>query len=1020
MPELTLTLLGSFQAQLDDKPVIGFQSDKARALLIYLVIESHSPQRRDKLAGLLWPDFLDSTARSNLRHALANLRSILGDKQNPQPILLADRQTIEVNPDANINTDANSFSQIAGQVTSDAKPEEAIAAIQQAIPIYQGPFLDGFFLPDCADFEEWLTLTRERLHLEHNQLLQTLIEHFSNGNDLEEALVYARIKLQHNQLIEEEHLRVMRLLGLLGQRGKALQQYESCVHILRNEFDIEPSEHAKALHHAIQCGKLAPLPILKPSQAILSNKDTIQTAKSEDNRKPRHNLPNPLTSFVGRSESMADIEELLQQEHIRLLTIEGPGGIGKTRLAIELGRRLNQHFVDGIFWVELAALSSSEQVVPAIAEVLGIKEPHLHSLEEEVARTIDAKRVLLILDNFEHVIDAALMVSELLVRASAAKILCTSRMPLNLYGEITYPLSTLTFPSSNNRTGANELRGYPALQLLIDRGRAVIPKLELSDAELGIAGRVCERLDGLPLAIELMASRLKQLTLGQIHDEFINTDATGLINTRSKERNRPHRHQSLYNAVDWSYQLLNLTEQIVLRRLAIFWGGCTYQAAALVCLPEQTEDIDSVIEILAEYNLIRIERPESGTKRIFMLETIRDFGVEQLRKHGEYDHLSQLHSEYYIQWVEGLYADDESPGAGSPGLNSPQVISAEFNNIHAVQRWTLGNTRTDSALRLAAKLRGFWTFRTDSYKDIHWIDQVLEKHVANPLTIEYAEALFSAGFGAMQQGKSRKAKQLFTESLSVSQAISADDIAGYASGLLGNICFEVGDYDASKDYFKLSYEIREKLGAAWETGMLLFSMGTHAMELSDLEDAEQRMKSAMHCMQKLNNTYGLCLTYAYLGKIKTEQGQYDVARNYFTQYLDQYGDSNPDAGFLQRFAWLEIAEENYEKAENLLTTALGRFAGTKAWKYVYQCLEDLVILRTRQDHFGKAVLLAAFTDKIREREGTVRPPLSQAYFDKAVEEATRSLSQLELTYATRDGKTIELEALLNSLDVDVG
>ena len=384
MARLSLSLLGSFQLTLDGKPVTGLASNKVRALLAYLAVEAGHPHRRDALATLLWPERSDSVARTNLRNALSNLRRAIGDSQSPEPYLLVSRDTIQFNLASDQWVDVITFEACVAAGGSEAgspiDDQSAPESLERAVALYRGSFLEGFSLKGCLAFDDWSLVVRERLRRLELAALGRLAQHYEQRGDTVRALEATRRQVEMEPWQELAHRRLMRLLALDGQRAEALVQYERCRRILRLELGVEPEPETVALHARIRDG--AELHAVGAS--------------------PPHNLPAQLTPFVGREREMVEITTRLRDPVCRLLTLVGPGGCGKTRLALEATATQLADFADGVFLVSLAPLRSIDAVVPALAAALGITSTS--DPRQQLLGYLREKHLLLILDNFEHLL----------------------------------------------------------------------------------------------------------------------------------------------------------------------------------------------------------------------------------------------------------------------------------------------------------------------------------------------------------------------------------------------------------------------------------------------------------------------------------------------------------------------------------------------------------------------------------------------------------------------------------------
>jgi DNA-binding SARP family transcriptional activator len=437
LARLAIRLFGSLQVTLDGKPVEGFASDKVRALLAYLVMSPDQPQRREKLAGLLWPEFPELSARTNLRNALANLRKVIGDQYASPPFLHITRQTIQFNKKSDHWLDVDAFT----STLAASQPE--LEALQEAANLYQGEFLDGFFIADSIPFEDWSLVKREHYQRQILEVLHRIIEKCELQRIYEGGLPYAWRLVEMEPWEEAGQRALMRLLALSDRRSEALTQFEKSRQVLGDELGVEPSAETTELYEVIRSGEFVKSVISETDRTIKADLPLPSSLSA-----PIVNLPSVPTPFIGREDELAALDEILADMDVRLVTIVGPGGIGKTRLALEAGESASRDgktiFKHGVVFVELAPQSSTDQIVLAIAEALNLR---LEKGEHQLLAYLSSKQVLLILDNFDHLLDGVNLVAEILHAAPGVQILVTSRERLQLRDEYVYLLQGLTYPS---------------------------------------------------------------------------------------------------------------------------------------------------------------------------------------------------------------------------------------------------------------------------------------------------------------------------------------------------------------------------------------------------------------------------------------------------------------------------------------------------------------------------------------------------------------------------------------------
>jgi predicted ATPase/DNA-binding SARP family transcriptional activator len=672
---LELTLLGGFQARLGDNSAIALPTRKAQALLAYLALPPGRMHAREKLASLLWGDMPDSQARGNLRHTLSRIRSALPPPVRPGLVL----DGADVALDASVvDVDVERFERLV----ADGSP----TALGQGADLYRGQLLAGMALTERT-FEEWLTSERERLHELAIQGLGRLLTHLQKAGDAEPAVQTALRLLALDPLQEPVHRTVMQLYARLGRRGAALRQYEACVEVLKRELRALPEPETTRLYQEIRASR--PDGPSHGTPAVLLD---LPPAAA----RPRSNLPAPTSELIGRAAALAEVTELLAAH--RLVTLIGAGGVGKTRLGLDVARELLPRFPDGAWVVELGPLSDPGLVPVTVAVALGLTLPSGAESPERVASALGAKHLLLVLDNCEHVIDAATRMAEALLRADPhAWVLATSREPLRAPGESVYRVLSLQVPAEATKH-REDLLEVAAVKLFVVRAQAKDRRFVLDGRGAPIAGAICRRLDGIPLAIELAAASTATLGIDEI---AVRLDDRFRLLTGGHRTALP-RHQTLRATLDWSYELLPVIERTVLNRLALFAGGFTLEAACAVAasadlaVPEVVECVAN----LAAKSLVVSELTGVVT-RYRLLETTRAYALEKLSESGELDQVARRHAEYF----RALFERAETERDARSTDEWLAVYGRQIDNVRTALDWAFspdGDTAIGVALTAAA------------------------------------------------------------------------------------------------------------------------------------------------------------------------------------------------------------------------------------------------------------------------------------------------------------------------------
>jgi len=968
---LSLSLFGRVHIALDDVPITHWAYDKVPALLAYLALESDQPQRRNVLAEVLWPDTHEQTARKNLRQALTVLRKLIVDAHAQPPFLLSTRETLRFNPASWHTLDVAMFSKLLDaceqhhQQSSDICAA-CISSLEQAIDLYHGDFLGQFSLRDSDVFEEWIARKREQLRSRALDALTLLYAWHEQQGAYAAAERYARRHLELDPWCESARRCLMRVLAQTRRRSAALVQYDACCRVLAADLHVQPEAETVALYESILAndfGAVVELERTVGEPLHASPTTTNHTARSTLNRRDLKsgarlagqgsNLPAQLTSFVGREREISMLRQLLRQD-ARLITLVGPVGVGKTRLALRVAAEVGEWFAEGVRFVSLVALTSCAQVVGAIAQTFGIEAPDERLLVERLRQYLCEKHLLLLLDSFEHVRAAAPLVAELLISAAHLKIMITSQALLDLYGEWEFHVAPLPTPDSDFLPTPDQLHEYPSVRLFYERTRAMCPGFAISPANAQTVAMICQRLEGVPLAIELAALLCKQFT----SQEVLRRLDHRLEILIDEAQNRPARHRSLRAAIAWSYDRLDAVERELFVRLAIFVGGCTAEAAAAVCLTtdERLPEVCASLAALAHRSLLRQDTGPDGESRFVMLDMIREFALEQLSETGQLEALRPRHYAYALRLAE----------LGAAHLSGPEQalwldrLDAEYPNLRAAFEWSITvSGGAELALRLAAALGAFWLMRGRLGEGRRLLAHGLAQPTGSQPTLARIRSLHYAGWLAEAQGDYLMAGQHHQESCVFSALLGDQGRRADALMGLGSVVLASGDLHQAQALFGESRLLYQALGESSGYIRTLYYLSVVASLQGDLAQAAILADESLAGFRALRDSWGSAYSLLQLGELALTQGDCDRAARCYTASLALHGKMRDRRGLA--YAGFGLARVAHQHCDYAQATTIAE--------------ECLSLFRALGDRRGMAAVLAelgslALTQGQHERAAT--------------------------------------------------
>ncbi|MFZ2097085.1 MAG: BTAD domain-containing putative transcriptional regulator [Anaerolineales bacterium] len=827
MASLALKLFGTYHLFLDGMYIDAQETDKARALLAYLVTECNRPHSREKLIGLFWPEQDEEHARGSLSQALYHLRGTLGDRpltgelpasvreQAREPFLLVSPQEIQFNPRSDFETDVSGFTSLVAACKLHAHPaykicEDCLQRYLEAARLYGGDILDGFYLPQSLVFEEWATVLREQLRLEMMKVLDCLVTAFERQGDLDQALAYARRMVQLDELGEAANGHVMRLLALLGRRGEALAHYASFHQALAVQMGAEPGMEINLLY---------------------------QRLRSEAAGLDLGNLPASLTPFIGRKPELDKLWALLRDPNCRLICVLGPGGSGKTRLALEAAQRHRYFFTNGVCFVSLSALGPGSSLLASIADGLSFTFREYGDQKKQLLDYLRNKKVLLVLDSFETVVESAGLVAELLSASPGSKALVTSRVRLNLSGERVFSLEGMRVPPPDTN---GQLWDYSSVELFLEAAQRVKPGYEPGDLE-GVA-RICRLVEGMPLGLLLASTWVSDYSAHEIAEQI----SRSLDFLSVEWADLPERQRSLRATFEYSWNLLSTYEQQILMYLSVFRNSFTTQAAYQVAGASP-----QVLHSLVSKCLLG----STAEGRYQMHDLVRQYSLEKLAEAPD-EKKDQVHHRHGVYFLEKAERWEKLIKGPQQSVLLAQV-DKEIDDVQVAWEWAA--QRADLGM-LSQASEGLFLYYFLRYR-------FPEGKHACQVAIESVQSAPVSGEGLNQEGwllawmvhfnrllgKVDLARQLANKCLErLGEAEAVEQDTRYAQALLWRERgYLVGSLPDQIDCFQHSAELFETLGDAWWqsvvlswAGELMNRMGNRILALELHQEAMALSRSA--------------------------------------------------------------------------------------------------------------------------------------------------------------------------------
>jgi predicted ATPase/DNA-binding SARP family transcriptional activator len=892
--QLQISLFGGVQIIKGGKPVSGFISTKSQALLGYLAVTAR-PHSRDALAALLWGEMPEADAKTNLRQALANLRGLV------LPHIAISRSTVEFDRSVPYSLDVEVFEQIGKFGASLPTTAEAATRLEEAVTLYRGNFLAGFHVRDAPEFEAWALARGEHFRAMTLEMLDVLTEYYTSTAAYAQAIACLRRSLSLEPWREETHRKLMLRLARTNQRSAALAQYETCRTILEKELNVSPSLETTTLYEKIR---------------------VAQTMT-------RHNLPPPSTPFVGRANELDLISKRLSDPACRLLTLMGPGGMGKTRLAMQTAERWSGIMLHGARFVSLAGVpaNDSDLLILSIADAFDLYAIPSKAVQQLINYLRD-KELLLVLDNFEHLVDVAPALAQFLEQAPNLKILVTSRLRLNVYGEQVFDVNEMGFPEENKKeiAAAELMEKYDSARLFVQSAQRAQMDFPVEENASHVT-RICRLLRGLPLGIELAAAWINVMEAPAIADEI----EKGFDFLTATQRGMPDRQKSLRVVFEHSWKMLTQAEQQIFARLSVFCGGFEC-AQAEIAANAPSEALRSLV------NKSFLRRNADG--RYELHHVLQSYGEEKLSLvESAAMSARERHAKVYGKFL----SERESALKGAGLKNALEEINREIENIRVGWSWAVAQKRADI---FSDYIEGLYQF----YLTRSWLSEGAEAFGrARQMLDEEDEKIILARTMRREAkflenlSQTERAVELLSISLAFLRASNEREETAAALNQLGVCSRGMGDFEKARTYLHESLSLTRDV---WIKANALLALAGVEFRAGDSAEGRKFCEQSLECFRVTGDPYGIADCLVGMGIITQTTGEYEASRNYCEESLKVYRELGGQVN-------IALSLYNLGRLDHILKAFDGAFE---------HCEQSLAIRRELGDATGQIECLSVMGD----------------------------------------------------------
>lgn len=958
--QLEITTLGGLTFKLGSIIITEFTSRKSEALMVYLALSDKEMVNREEIASLLWEESPEPEALLNLRVVLSNLKKLFPDH------LEISRRKIGWAKGAHYTVDYLNIHNTISSILGNYKPRKAISiadakSIASVTQLYQGDFLQGFFIKNSIAFEHWLMYERESLKLEVINSLHIALNSYLENSDFQGGILLANFLLKLDPFSEIAYKKLMQLYALNGQRDASIDCYKKYSNILSSEFSTIPEDETTQLYKLILTREYPD----KTQLPLINNFQSLP---------PPQNLPSFPDPIIGREKEINLISDYLNIKTERLITLIGQGGIGKTRLAVEVVRKNLRLFQDGVWFVACANVISVDLLMPLIAKALGITLKDNQDVDSQVIEWLDDKNTLLILDNFEDLTEASIIITSLISNSKNIRFLITSREPINSPYEKQILVDGLNYPDFEfslvekqkqamkmKKSRKNLIKEYPSLKLFIDRVKKYNTGYRPSNKELLEIGSLCNILEGSPLAIELAASGMKDLSLNSI----INLVRTDLSSLKTDKPDLPERQRSLLAVFETFWKQLSEDEQRVIANLSALQGIITLDSAKYITGASPF----FLSNLVSRGYLYRVEPSGYRAHSIY-----RQFSAGKLMQNKQnWERTHHRHQEYFYSFLStrSIILRD------TPDRKVLDEIELDINNIRAALEYTIFLGDEEKSLNFCEMLMPFWKIRGYFEEGYYWLDKTLSLNT-NASPVLRSNALCAIARLVSDLGNYKKATELGEQSLKNSIKIGNKHGVARALNSLGAASSAVGEYKKARQYYKESLEIYRNLRVQQAIAGTLNKLAAIDLFDGNYQEAIKLLNESLGIFKSVSDNVGVARVYNSLGR-----------------------------AYLQK----SLLQEAYQ----VILSALSIGWDLGYWNIISYALENLAIYFIHNKNFSYALKILTVVESIHSKISYTLPPHEQKSFNQTKQLLKRELGEEQYEKAVSSGKAIILEEFIREL-----